>query len=57
MRPEEYAKLIGHSEKYVRQHLLPPDIRNEKHIRLQIRIGTCDILEDIHDIKGLKKED
>ena len=57
MSPETYAKLIGHSEGYVRRHLLPERIRNEPNARLQIRISTCDILEDIHDIKGLKKED
>ena len=57
MSPGEYAKLIGHSEEYVRRHHLPPDIRNEKEAKLLIRIGTCDILDGIHDIHGLKKED
>ena len=52
MSPKEYARLIGHSEGYVRRYC----IRDSNAPKVRIRVRTEDILEDIYDIKGIKKE-
>lgn len=49
MSPKEYAKLIGHSEAYVREYCISdPEAR-----KVQIRVRTEDVLEDIWDVRGI----
>ena len=49
MSPKEYAKLIGHSEDYVRKYCMG----NSDAQKVQIRVRTEDILEDIWDVRGI----
>ena len=51
---KEYADLTGRSERSVREHCLHGDIQNDPEARIRIRIGTCDLMEEIHDVKGIK---
>lgn len=49
MSPKEYAKLIGHSEAYVRKYC----VSDPKARKVQIRVRTEDVLEDIWDVRGI----
>lgn len=53
MSPKAYAKLIGHSETYVRNHCMV----GQEAKKVQIRVRTEDVLEDIWDVKGIKEGD
>ena len=47
MTVEEYAKLIGHSEGYVRRFCVRDDVADT----VQVRIPTSELLEDICDVR------
>ena len=49
MSPKEYAKLIGHSEAYVRKYCM----RDPEARKVRIRVRTEDVLEDIWDVRGI----
>ena len=49
MSPKEYARLMGHSEGYVRKFC----VRNPEAEKVLIRVRTEDILEDIWDVRGI----
>ena len=52
MSPKEYARLIGHSEAYVRKYCM----KDSDAPKVQIRVRTEDILEDIWDVRGIGHE-
>ena len=49
MSPKQYARLIGHSEEYVRKYC----IENPEAKKVKIRVRTEDVLEDIWDVRGI----
>ena len=51
MTPGDYARLIGHSENYVRKYIM----KNQESQKVQVRVRTEDILEDVYDVKGVDR--
>lgn len=49
MSPKEYARLIGHSEEYVKRYC----VHDSDAVKVRIRVRTEDILEDIWDVRGV----
>ena len=49
MSPKQYARLIGHSEEYVRRYCM----EDHDAPKVQIRVRTEDVLEDIWDVRGV----
>lgn len=47
MTPSEYGKLIGHSERYVREYIM----HGEESDKVIIRVRTTDVMEDIWDVR------
>ena len=47
MTPADYARLIGHSESYVRTYIMK-DLYAKK---VRVRIPTSDFVEDIYDVR------
>lgn len=45
----DYARIVNHSEKFIQETVL----RREPKKRIRIRISTGDLLDSIHDIKGV----
>jgi hypothetical protein len=44
LRPAEYAKLIGHSEHFVRNWCMPEKLRNDPEARIELRFPTTELL-------------
>ncbi len=57
MSPKEYGELIGHSESYVRKWCLPADIRGDPEARIRVTIPTADVMENVYDRKGIRREE
>lgn len=53
LSPAQYARIIGHSEAYVRRYCM----RDHDAPKVQIRVRTEDVIEDIWDVKEVKEAD
>ena len=51
MTPADYARLIGHSESYVRTYVM----RDPFAEKVRVRIPTSDFVEDICDVRSIGK--
>ena len=50
MTPADYARLIGHSESYVRTYVM----RDPFAEKVRVRIPTSDFVEDIYDVRTIR---
>jgi len=43
--PAEYARLIGHSENYVREYRIPKELRHSKDIQIELKIPAGKLVD------------
>jgi len=53
MSPKDYARMIGHSERFVRQRCMPVRLRGDRNARIELRIATEDVLANCHKLTGI----
>jgi hypothetical protein len=57
LSPKDYARMIGHSEQFVRNYCMPARLRTDPEAKIELKIPTDDILANCHKMTSIGSEE